>query len=95
METQVLQKSETKPRLRRTKVGVVVSNKMQKSAVVLVERRVRHPIFQKYYQRSKKYLVHDEGNACNIGDKVMIVEIRPLSKKKRWKVNKIIEKVKV
>jgi len=71
---------------RRTLTGRVVSDKMEKSAVVLVERTVKHPRYHKYVKRQKKYMVHDESNACNVGDTVVIQESRPLSRRKRWVV---------
>lgn len=71
---------------RRVMQGVVVSDKMDKSVVVKVERRVMHPIYKKYMRRSKKYLAHDETNAVRIGDIVRIIETRPLSKRKCWAV---------
>ncbi len=74
--------------------GVVVSNKMDKTIVVRAERLVKHSVFQKYIRRHVKYKAHDEKNACNIGDKVLIVESRPLSKDKRWRMREILEKVK-
>jgi len=80
--------------LRKQRVGIVVSDKMDKTVVVLVERRLKHPIYKKYITRSKKFLAHDEKNECQIGDKVLIMEIRPLSRRKRWRVVEIIEKVK-
>jgi len=80
--------------LRKQRVGIVVSDKMDKTVVVLVERRLKHPIYKKYITRSKKFLAHDEKNECQIGDKVLIMETRPLSRRKRWRVVKIIEKVK-
>lgn len=64
--------------------GVVVSDKMDKSVVVQVERRVMHPVYKKYIKRSKKYTAHDEGNLCKVGDVVQIIESRPLSKTKSW-----------
>jgi small subunit ribosomal protein S17 len=79
---------------RRTIQGIVVSNKMEKTVVVRSERRVKHPVFYKYLRKYAKYMAHDEGNSCNIGDRVLIVESRPLSKEKRWRVRAIIEKVK-
>jgi small subunit ribosomal protein S17 len=66
--------------------GVVVSDKMDKTVVVKVERRVMHPIYKKFIRRSKKYAAHDENNACKIGDTVWIRECRPISKRKRWEV---------
>ncbi len=74
--------------------GVVVSNKMDKTIVVRVERVVKDPTFHKYLKRHIKYKAHDEGNACGIGDKVLIVESRPLSKDKRWRVMEVLEKAK-
>lgn len=79
---------------RRTIQGVVVSNKMEKTVVVLTERLVKHPKFHKYLRRHVKYKAHDERNGCNIGDKVLIVESRPLSKEKRWRVREVLEKAK-
>jgi small subunit ribosomal protein S17 len=74
--------------------GVVVSNKMDKTIVVRAERLVKHSVFHKYMRRYVKYKAHDEGNACNTGDKVLIVESRPLSKEKRWRMRTIIERAK-
>lgn len=73
-------------------VGTVVSNKMDKTVVVMVERLVKSKLYHKYIRRRAKFAAHDEGNACQIGDKVMITETRPLSRSKRWRVNKIVEK---
>lgn len=73
-------------------VGTVVSNKMDKTVVILVERLVQHPLYQKYVRRRERFSAHDEGNACNIGDKVTITESRPLSRTKRWRVSDILEK---
>lgn len=70
----------------KTRIGVVTSDKMQKTVVVRVDRTVKHPKYGKYVTRSVKYKAHDESNACGIGDKVRIVETRPLSKDKRWRV---------
>ncbi len=74
------------------KIGIVVSDKMQKTVVVNIESRFSHPIYSKIVVKTKKYLVHDELEECNIGDQVLIRESRPLSKKKRWKLTKIISK---
>ena len=74
------------------KIGIVVSDKMQKTIVVKIESRFSHAIYSKIIVKTKKYLVHDENNECNIGDQVLITENRPLSKKKRWILNKIISK---
>jgi small subunit ribosomal protein S17 len=77
---------------RKTQVGVVVSDKMDKTVVVKVDRLVKHPVYNKYIKRSAKYKAHDMDNSCRIGDRVLIVETRPLSKDKRWKVRQVIEK---
>lgn len=73
-------------------IGIVISNKMQKTIVVKVKITFSHPIYSKVITKTKNYLVHDKLNKCNIGDKVLIQETRPLSKRKRWKVNTIISK---
>jgi len=73
-------------------VGVVVSDKMDKTAVVSVERRYRHPLYKKVVRSAKKYMAHDEKNSCRIGDKVRIVESRPMSRHKRWMVEDILER---
>lgn len=80
---------------RKNRLGVVVSNGMDKTAVVEITRRVEHPIYKKYVKRSKKYQVHDEQNELRVGDKVQIVETRPLSKTKRWTLMAIVEKAPV
>ena len=82
---------ETKKTNTRTKVGVVVSNKMMKTVVVAVENLVQHGMYQKYIKRTSKFLAHAE-NALNVGDRVVIEESRPLSKRKRWAVREVIEK---
>jgi small subunit ribosomal protein S17 len=74
------------------KIGIVISNKMEKTVVVKVENRYIHPIYQKTIVKTKKYLAHDELSQCNIGDQVLVEETRPLSKRKRWKLSKIISK---
>lgn len=74
------------------KIGIVVSNKMQKSIVVKVENRYSHPFYAKTLVKTKKYLAHDEGEECQIGDQVLLEESRPLSKRKRWKLVKIFSK---
>lgn len=79
---------------RKTKVGLVVSDKMDKTIVVAVEDFVRHSLYGKAVKRTKKFKAHDENNECNIGDKVRIMETRPLSKDKRWRLVNVIEKVK-
>jgi small subunit ribosomal protein S17 len=73
-----------------TKVGVVIGNKMKKTVTVMVERQVRHPLYKKILKRRKKFLVHDEYEKCKVGDLVKIVETRPLSKRKRWRVQEIL-----
>jgi small subunit ribosomal protein S17 len=80
--------------LRKTKVGVVVSNKMEKSIIVAIERRVAHPIYKKYFKKTTKLMAHDEKNECGIGDVVKIMETRPLSKGKNWRLVEIVEKAK-
>jgi small subunit ribosomal protein S17 len=79
---------------RKTRVGLVVSDKMDKTIVVAVEDFVRHSLYGKAVKRTKKFKAHDEENQCNIGDKVRIMETRPLSKDKRWRLVNIVEKVK-
>ena len=80
--------------LRKTKAGVVSSNKMDKSIVVLVERKVKHPLYGKFVKKSTKFHAHDEKNECSIGDTVKIMESRPLSKTKRWRLVEVVEKAK-
>ena len=75
---------------RKTQVGVVVSDKMDKTVVVKVDRLVKHPVYNKYIKKTAKYKAHDEANECKIGDRVLIVETRPLSKDKFWKVRQVI-----
>ena len=81
-------------KLRKSRVGVVVSNKMTKSISVKVERRLRHPLYGKSVKLSKKFMAHDENNDASIGDVVRITETRPLSKNKRWRLVEIIERAK-
>jgi 30S ribosomal protein S17 len=78
--------------MRKVRIGKVVSNKMQKTIVVAVEDRIRHPLYNKIIRRTKKFKAHDENNQCNIGDVVKIMETRPLSKEKRWRLVEIIKK---
>lgn len=80
--------------LRKTRVGMVSSNKMDKTVVVSIKDKVRHPLYGKIINRTVKYKAHDEENTCGIGDKVLIMETRPMSKDKRWRVVEIIEKAK-
>ena len=85
---------ETSRNLRKTKIGIVVSDKMDKTINVIVERRLPHPIYGKSVKLSKKFMAHDEKNECAIGDKVKIMETRPYSKRKRWRLVEILEKAK-
>jgi small subunit ribosomal protein S17 len=80
--------------LRKTKLGVVSSNKMDKTITVNVERKVKHPLYGKFVKKSTKFHAHDEKNECTIGDIVKIMETRPLSKTKRWRLVEVIEKAK-
>ena len=80
--------------LRKTRIGIVTSDKMQKSATVKVERKVKHPIYGKFMKKSKKFIIHDEKDECGIGDKVRIMETRKLAKNKNWRLVEIIEKAK-
>jgi len=83
-----------KRNLRKERIGLVVSNKMDKSIVVTIERRFKHPVYGKYIKKTNKFIAHDEKNECNIGDTVRIMETRPLSKNKNWRLVEIIERVK-
>ena len=78
--------------LRKTRVGIVTSDKMDKTVVVTIKNRVRHPLYNKIVNDTVKYKAHDENNECGVGDKVLIMECRPYSKDKRWRVVEIIEK---
>ncbi|HQY10778.1 MAG: 30S ribosomal protein S17 [Ferruginibacter sp.] len=80
--------------LRKTKLGVVSSNKMDKTITVSVERKVKHPLYGKFVKKSTKFHAHDEKNECSIGDTVKIMETRPMSKTKRWRLVEVVEKVK-
>ena len=84
----------TERSLRKERVGTVISNKMEKSIVVTVERKVKHPKYGKFVKQTKKFVAHDEKNECNIGDTVKIMETRPLSKSKCWRLVEIIERAK-
>ena len=79
---------------RKTREGMVVSNKMDKTVVVSVVEKYKHPLYKKTVTRTKKFKAHDENNECGVGDRVEIVETRPISKDKCWRVNKIVEKAK-
>ncbi len=80
--------------LRKERTGVVVSNKMEKSIVVAVDRRIKHPVYKKFMKKTTKFMAHDGQNSCNIGDKVKIMETRPLSKDKCWRLVEILERAK-
>ena len=80
--------------LRKTRIGVVSSNKMDKTITVEVERKVKHPLYGKFLKKTTKFHAHDEKNECSIGDTVKIMESRPLSKTKRWRLVEVVEKVK-
>lgn len=80
--------------LRKNRVGTVVSDKMDKTVVVTIEMRVQHPLYKKIIKKTKRIKAHDENNECGIGDKVLIVETRPISKDKHWRVVEIVEKAK-
>jgi small subunit ribosomal protein S17 len=79
---------------RKTRIGKVVSNKMDKSIIVAIERKVKHPIYKKYFKKTTKFMAHDQNNIASIGDLVKIMETRPLSARKRWRLVEIVEKVK-
>lgn len=79
--------------IEKTKIGTVVSNKMEKSIVVRVERKVQHPLYKKYIKRTTKFMAHDPENTCNIGDTVKIIETRPMSRRKRWRLLEVLERV--
>tara|TARA_B100000579_G_scaffold198736_1_gene162521 strand:+ start:683 stop:946 length:264 start_codon:yes stop_codon:yes gene_type:complete len=83
-----------KRNLRKERIGIVTSSAMDRSVVVSVERRVKHRIYGKYIKKTTKFFVHDEKNECNVGDRISIMETRPISKKKCWRLIKIIEKAK-
>jgi small subunit ribosomal protein S17 len=79
---------------RKTKVGLVVKNKMEKSIVIAIERKVAHPLYKKYFKKTTKLMAHDDKNECGIGDVVKVMETRPISKNKKWRVIEILEKAK-
>lgn len=79
---------------RKERIGKVISNKSDKTITVLVERKIKHPLYGKFVRRSKKLMAHDEENICNEGDRVKIMETRPLSKNKRWRLTAVLEKAK-
>jgi small subunit ribosomal protein S17 len=80
--------------LRKERIGVVVSNKMDKSITIAVESKVKHPMYGKFIKKTSKFMAHDEKNDCNIGDTVKIMETRPMSKNKNWRLVEVIERVK-
>jgi len=81
-------------KLRKSRTGVVTSNKMDKTITVSVERRVKHPIYGKFVKKTTRFHAHDEKNECSVGDMVRIMETRPISKSKRWRLVEVVEKVK-
>jgi len=85
---------ENSRKLRRERIGVVVSNSMDKSMVIAVKQKIKHPIYGKFVNKTSKFMVHDEENTCKVGDTVKISETRPLSKNKRWRLVEIIERAK-
>ena len=93
IKNKALNSMETR-KLRKEKVGVVVSNKMDKSIVVVEQRQIKHPIYGKFVKKTSSFMVHDEKNESNIGDSVLIAETRPLSKNKCWRLVEIIERAK-
>lgn len=84
----------TDNKLRKTRIGVVTSSAMDKSITVLIERKLRHPIYGKFVKKSKKFMAHDETNNCNVGDTVKIMETRPLSKRKKWRLVEVVQRAK-
>jgi len=93
MEEQTTTEEQTR-KLRKERIGLVVSDKMEKSCVIQVDRKVKHPMYEKIMKKSSKLMVHDENNQCGIGDTIRVMETRPLSKHKRWRLVEIIEKAK-
>ena len=83
-----------KRNIRRERIGIVVSSNMEKSIVVAIKRKVKHPIYEKFVNRTSKVIAHDESNNCGVGDTVRIMETRPLSKRKNWRLVEIIERAK-
>jgi small subunit ribosomal protein S17 len=89
METNTVQRSR-----RKSRIGLVTSNKMEKTITIVVERKVKHPLYGKFVKKSTKFMAHDEKNECSIGDTVRIMETRPLSKNKCWRLVEVLEKAK-
>ncbi len=94
METTTPAQHTVRTTQRKTRIGKVVSDKMEKSIVVLIEQRIAHPIYKKIFKKSKKYVAHDEKQDAKIGDLVRIMETRPISKRKRWRLVEIVERAK-
>jgi len=95
MSTEELEQEQTQvQKNKKTRIGIVTSTKMDKSITVSIERKLRHPIYGKFVKKTKKFVAHDELNDCNEGDLVKIIESRPLSKRKRWRLTEIIERAK-
>ncbi len=94
VKTEEVKKKTSHTGMRKTRIGRVLSNKMDKTIIVSEEKKVIHPIYKKYYKKTTKFAAHDPNNTCDIGDTVKIMETRPLSKSKRWRLVEIVEKVK-
>lgn len=86
--------NQTERSRRQVLAGIVVSDKMDKSVTIKVERTVMHPLYKRFVKKSQKYVAHDETNDCNVGDRVVITSCRPLSKRKRWRVTEVVERAK-
>ncbi len=80
--------------LKKTKIGIVVSDSMDKSRVIAVNRAIRHPLYKKYIKKTSKFMIHDEKNESNLGDTIKVIETRPLSRRKRWRLVEIVERAK-
>lgn len=93
-EAQVQPEALAEAAKRKEKIGVVVSSKMDKTVVIAVERKVKHPIYGKFIKKTSKFAVHDEKNEVNVGDTILVVETRPLSKTKRWRLVSILQRAK-
>ena len=87
-------KAQARKSVRKVRTGIVVSNKMDKSIVVAIEKRIKHPLYKKFFKKTTKLMAHDEKNECTIGDVVKIMETRPLSTRKRWRLVEVLEKAK-
>lgn len=94
-ENEAMEQQTKKIRIRATRRGRVVSDAMEKSIVVSVDRLVKHPLYRKTMRRKSRFMAHDEENQCRVGDKVLIEETRPISKKKRWRLKEVLEKAEV